>query len=173
MARAFGVGIETSPCCEDAVPIGVVELGTASSQPSSCFESCWLLSVYQEPACEDLRVTILDVIRRREYKRLKSGMLDVVFVSGGMIPWVPRGVASTGWWGKSYLYRVSYAHRHTWHRLRLLFTLRVAMDVQSLRSTRSGSQGRALISTRFSHRVITARRCTVSNSRCTTGIPSG
>jgi hypothetical protein len=36
IARAFGVGIETSPCCEDAEPMGVVELGTASSQPSSC-----------------------------------------------------------------------------------------------------------------------------------------
>jgi hypothetical protein len=36
IARAFGVGMETSPCCEDAEPMGVVELGTASSQPSSC-----------------------------------------------------------------------------------------------------------------------------------------
>jgi hypothetical protein len=59
IARAFGVGIETSPCCDEAVPMGVVELGTASSQPSSCLESCCLLSVYQEPACEALRVTIL------------------------------------------------------------------------------------------------------------------
>jgi hypothetical protein len=28
MARTFDVGIETVPPCEDAVPIGVVELGT-------------------------------------------------------------------------------------------------------------------------------------------------
>jgi len=59
IARAFGVGIETSPCSEDAVPIGVVEPGTASSQPSSCCESCLPLDVYQEPACEASRVTIL------------------------------------------------------------------------------------------------------------------
>jgi hypothetical protein len=59
IARAFGVGMETSPCCEDAEPIGVVELGTASSQPSSCPESCWPLSVYQEPAWDGLRVTML------------------------------------------------------------------------------------------------------------------
>jgi hypothetical protein len=59
IARAFGVGIETSPCCEDVEPMGVVERGTASSQPSSCRESCWPLAVYHEPAWEGLRVTIL------------------------------------------------------------------------------------------------------------------
>lgn len=62
MARACGVGIETSPCREEVVPIGVVLLGTASSQSSSCCESCLPLAVYHEPACEALRVTILDLI---------------------------------------------------------------------------------------------------------------
>ena len=59
MARAFGVGIETWPCCEEAEPMGVVELGTASSQPSSCCERSCPLSVYQEPACVALRVTMV------------------------------------------------------------------------------------------------------------------
>jgi hypothetical protein len=59
MARALGVGIATWPCCEDVDPIGVVELGTASSQSSSCFESCWPSFVYHEPAWVALRVTIL------------------------------------------------------------------------------------------------------------------
>jgi hypothetical protein len=59
IARAFGVGIATSPCCEDVEPMGVVELGTASSQPSSCWESCWPLAVYHEPAWEGRRVTML------------------------------------------------------------------------------------------------------------------
>lgn len=36
MARAFCVGIETLPCCDDVVPMGVVVSGTASSQSSSC-----------------------------------------------------------------------------------------------------------------------------------------
>lgn len=64
MARACGVGIETSPCCEDAVPMGVVELGTSSSQSSSCWESCLPFAVYHEPACEALRVTIFCAGRR-------------------------------------------------------------------------------------------------------------
>jgi hypothetical protein len=50
MARAPGDGIETSPFCADTVPMGVVEEGTALSQPSSCWESCDLLFVYHEPA---------------------------------------------------------------------------------------------------------------------------
>jgi hypothetical protein len=76
MARAFGVGIETSPCCEDAVPMGVVELGTSSSQPSSCCESCLPLSVYQEPACEGLRVTMVCLeVLSREKRRLKDAMV--------------------------------------------------------------------------------------------------
>ncbi len=36
IARAFAVGIETGPCCEEVEPIGVLEAGTAASQPSSC-----------------------------------------------------------------------------------------------------------------------------------------
>lgn len=63
MARALGVGIETWPFCDEAEPIGVVEAGTAPSQPSSCCERSWPLSVYQEPAWEALRVTM--VVRRR------------------------------------------------------------------------------------------------------------
>lgn len=62
MARAFCVGIETSPCCEDVVPMGVVVLGTSSSQSSSCCESCLPLAVYHEPAWEALRVTIVKFV---------------------------------------------------------------------------------------------------------------
>jgi hypothetical protein len=51
MARAFDVGIDTAPPCEDAVPIGVVELGTWASQWSSCWDSVAPSSVYHEPAC--------------------------------------------------------------------------------------------------------------------------
>ena len=50
IARAFEVGTETTPACEEAVPTGVMELGTSASQPSSCCESCGPLFVYQEPA---------------------------------------------------------------------------------------------------------------------------
>jgi hypothetical protein len=39
--------------------MGVVALGTAPSQPSSCCDSSCPLSVYQEPAWVALRVTIL------------------------------------------------------------------------------------------------------------------
>ena len=67
MALAFGVGMETSPCCDDAVPIGVVESGTASSQPSSCCERSWRLSVYQVPACEAERMAMSLVEYVREY----------------------------------------------------------------------------------------------------------
>jgi hypothetical protein len=59
MARALGVGIATSPCCDEVAPMGVVELGTAASQPSSCCDKTWPLSEYQEPAWLDLRVTML------------------------------------------------------------------------------------------------------------------
>lgn len=61
MARALDVGIEIGPSCEDTVPIGVVEAGTASSQPSSWRESCDLLDVYQEPAWLASREDMLDV----------------------------------------------------------------------------------------------------------------
>jgi hypothetical protein len=50
IARAPDVGIDTAPCCEDVVPIGVVDEGTALRKASSWLESCDLLSVYQEPA---------------------------------------------------------------------------------------------------------------------------
>jgi hypothetical protein len=97
IARAFGVGMEISPCCDDAEPMGVVELGTASSQPSSWRESCWPLSVYHEPACEGLRVTMLAFeCRRMENKRLKGAIVTVV---SGMIVGA-RGVAAC-WWGRS------------------------------------------------------------------------
>jgi hypothetical protein len=70
IARASGVGIATSPSCEDAVPMGVVELGTACSQPSSCCESWLPLAVYHEPACEAARVTMMRRgLVRREYVR--------------------------------------------------------------------------------------------------------
>jgi hypothetical protein len=39
--------------------MGVVEFGTASSQPSSCWERAWPLARYHEPAWLGLRVTIL------------------------------------------------------------------------------------------------------------------
>lgn len=50
MARAFEVGIEMVPACEDADPMGVVELGTWASHWSSWRESVGPSSVYQEPA---------------------------------------------------------------------------------------------------------------------------
>lgn len=64
MARAFEVGIETFPC-EEAETIGLVLPGTASSQPSSCRERTAPSSVYHEPACEGLRVTMLAVEGRK------------------------------------------------------------------------------------------------------------
>jgi hypothetical protein len=122
MARAFGVGIVMLPCCEDVVPMGVVELGTSSSQPSSCCESCLPLSVYQEPACEGLRVTMLcfEVVRR-ENRRLKGAMvtkcccMKVSLYDDGS-SW---GVASTYWWGKSYLCRATYVEDPTLSHLEL------------------------------------------------------
>jgi hypothetical protein len=76
IARASGVGIGTSPSSEDAVPIGIAESGTASSQPSSCCESCFPLAVYHEPAWEGLRVTMFVVRRMVEKSRnLKSEMV--------------------------------------------------------------------------------------------------
>jgi hypothetical protein len=101
IARAFGVGIETSPSSEDAVPIGVVESGTASNQPSSCCESCLPLAVYHDPVCEGLRVTMFVVRRRREENlSLKGGMVMIV---GECVGWYrERGVAPKLWWGKSY-----------------------------------------------------------------------
>jgi hypothetical protein len=59
IARPLGVGMLTGPCCEDVEPMGVVVRGTAASQPSSCCESCWRLSVYQDPAWLARRVTML------------------------------------------------------------------------------------------------------------------
>jgi hypothetical protein len=59
MARALRAGIVTFPCCDEVAPMGVVELGTAASQPSSCCERSWPLSEYQDPAWDGLRVTIL------------------------------------------------------------------------------------------------------------------
>lgn len=59
MARAFGVGTETSPSFEETVPTGVIEPGTSANQLSSCCERRGPLSVYHEPACVALRVTIL------------------------------------------------------------------------------------------------------------------
>jgi hypothetical protein len=64
IARAFSVGTETSPACEEAVATGVIELGTSASQPSSCCESNGPLSVYHEPAWVALRVTILTSFER-------------------------------------------------------------------------------------------------------------
>jgi hypothetical protein len=72
MARAFSVGIETSPSCEDAEPMGVVDLGTASSQPSSCCESSCPLSVYQEPAWVALRVTIVGLNEFKDRNTLRK-----------------------------------------------------------------------------------------------------
>jgi hypothetical protein len=56
IALALSVGIVTDPCCEDADPIGVVELGTLASHPSSCRDSVGPSSVYQDPACEGWRM---------------------------------------------------------------------------------------------------------------------
>jgi hypothetical protein len=87
IARALGVGMETSPCCEDVEPIGVVELGTASSQPSSCCESCLPLSVYHEPAWLGLRVTMLSFeLRNSEDMRLNGEMVECC-VDDGMGSW--------------------------------------------------------------------------------------
>jgi hypothetical protein len=87
MARAFGDGIDTWPCCEEAEPIGVVESGTASSQPSSCCDSCCLLSVYQEPAWVALRVTMLGfrygrVERFALLEMLEAGIVTLYSVAG-------------------------------------------------------------------------------------------
>lgn len=55
IARAFDAGIETVPAFAEAVPMGVVELGTCSSHWSSWRESVGPWSVYQEPAWLGLR----------------------------------------------------------------------------------------------------------------------
>lgn len=84
MARAFGVGIETWPCCEEAEPMSVVESGTSPSQPSSCCDRSCLLSVYQEPAWVALRVTMLGfrdgIIERNDLVRILEA--DIVMVYG-------------------------------------------------------------------------------------------
>jgi hypothetical protein len=100
IARASGVGIETSPSSEDAVPIGVVESGTASNQPSSCCESCLPLAVYHDPACEGLRVTMF-AVRRPKVENLGKfkGRNSDVCLRVSMMVW-ERGVAPKLWWGK-------------------------------------------------------------------------
>lgn len=65
MALAPGAGIATGPFCEEAVPIGVTELGTAASHVSSSWESSDLLEEYQEPACEAVREEGIVVKERR------------------------------------------------------------------------------------------------------------
>lgn len=72
MARAPGAGMDTGPSCEDTVPMGVVELGTSASQPSSCSDSWVGLDVYQDPAWVASRDGIVegeDVKVRGEYVR--------------------------------------------------------------------------------------------------------
>jgi hypothetical protein len=65
----------------------VVELGTASSQPSSCCESCLPLSVYHEPAWLGLRVTMLSFeLRNSEDMRLNGEMVGCC-VDDGMGSW--------------------------------------------------------------------------------------
>lgn len=56
IALAFCTGIDVTPCFEDADPMGVVELGTFDSQPSSCCERLAPSSVYHDPACEGSRI---------------------------------------------------------------------------------------------------------------------
>lgn len=63
MARAFDVGTEIFPSFEEAVPIGVIELGTSANQLSSCCERRGPLSVYHEPAWVALRMTILAILK--------------------------------------------------------------------------------------------------------------
>lgn len=56
IALAFCVGNDTSPSFEDVEPMGVVEVGTWDSQPSSCWSRVAPLPVYHDPACEASRV---------------------------------------------------------------------------------------------------------------------
>jgi len=55
IALAFCTGIAISPCFEDSDPMGIVELGTLDSQPSSCCDRVAPSSVYHDPACEGYR----------------------------------------------------------------------------------------------------------------------
>lgn len=59
MALAPDTGIDTCPCCEDVVPMGLVELGTSASHPSSSCESTSPSAEYQVPACVALRRVML------------------------------------------------------------------------------------------------------------------
>ena len=70
IARALGVGIETSPCWDEAVPIGVVVSGTWASQPSSCCESLAPLLSYHEPAWEASRIAMLQTDKQCLCERL-------------------------------------------------------------------------------------------------------
>lgn len=109
IARAFGVGIETAPACAEAVPMGVVELGTCSSHWSSWRESVGPWSVYQEPAWlgERTLVILADVVGIRAGdgvgRRFRVAGTDVLFVVGarrGSLSyylWCPRRLA--GWRG--------------------------------------------------------------------------
>ena len=56
IALAFCTGTKTSPSFEDVDPMGVVELGTWDSQPSSCLSRVAPSPVYHDPACEASRV---------------------------------------------------------------------------------------------------------------------
>jgi hypothetical protein len=58
IALAPGDGIGTGPPCDEAVPMGTVELGTASSQVLRSWFSFDLLDVYQEPAWLASRIAI-------------------------------------------------------------------------------------------------------------------
>lgn len=91
IARAFEVGTETSPAWEEAVPMGVIELGTSASQPSSCCESTGPLSVYQEPAWVALRVTISTSLERRDSLNV-YGKLKLVRVRDSVVLWYRGGV---------------------------------------------------------------------------------
>jgi hypothetical protein len=87
IARAFGVGIETWPCCEEAEPMGVVVSGTAPSQSSSCCDRSCLLSVYHDPAWVALRVTMLGfrgvrIKRNARVSVLEAGIVTLYGVAG-------------------------------------------------------------------------------------------
>lgn len=80
IARAFGVGIDTAPPCEDSVPIGVVELGTWESQRSSSRESTASSSVYQDPAWVGWRTVgaMGAAVRKKMGGSSVRGLLEVV-----------------------------------------------------------------------------------------------
>lgn len=95
IARALGVGIVTWPCWDDAEPIGVVELGTAASQPSSCCDRSCPLSVYQEPAWVGLRVAML-MMRFKQAKASSSFSVFPVPLCLEMMGGRRSGVAIVG-----------------------------------------------------------------------------